>query len=195
MGGGISGAYQGTYGAMVDAGGKPPTYGALKFASPLLRGRVKLSYDRLRHSDLGDFTRPQKKGQKSKLKSGGHGQRNIEQMQKRGIEFVIVKTYPNGVRVGHVPRHKDRLKQVGIGQSWFPKSWSKKKIANAGRHVANLKKHKEAKDGMKLFGMFNGVKVGVIKTKGKIGTVFPDSNQPLKRPKHRKSRMKRLKKG
>ena len=35
-------------------------------------------------------------------------------LDKYGIEYHVVKTYPNGVRVGYVPWHKKPDKQKGI---------------------------------------------------------------------------------
>ena len=104
----------------------------------------------------------------------------ICKLDKYGIEYHIVKTYPNGVRVGYIPNHKDRRKQSGTNQSWFPRSWTSKDIKRAGEHVANLKSNKSrsVKDGQPIFGMWKGVRVGVIRTKGIIGTIFPDSVQP-----------------
>ena len=58
------------------------------------------------------------------------------------------------------------MKQTGTGQAWFPRNWTR-----GNRHV---------KDGIAVFGMWKGVRVGVIRTNGKIGTIFPDSKQPYK---------------
>jgi hypothetical protein len=37
------------------------------------------------------------------------------------------------------------------------------------------KANNHAPDGKRLYGMWKGVRVGVIKTNGQIGTIFPDS--------------------
>jgi len=131
------------------------------------------------HSNEGDYTKP-KKGQHIRLKAGGHGQTGMNELDKYGIEYHVVKTYPNGVRVGYIPNHKDRRKQSGTNQAWFPRSWTSKEIKRAGEHVANFKSNKSrsVKDGQPIFGMWKGVRVGVIRTKGIIGTIFPDSVQP-----------------
>lgn len=129
------------------------------------------------HSHEGAYTHP-KKRQKIRLKSGGHGQTGMNELEKYGIEYHVVKIYPNGVRVGYLPRHKEKRKQSGTGQAWFPKTWTSKDIKHAGEHVANLKNNRKVKDGVKMYGMWKGVRVGVIRTKGIIGTIFPDSNQP-----------------
>ena len=133
------------------------------------------------HSSEGTFTYNPKTKSISKLKSGGHGQKGLNLLDKQGIAYNIVKTYPNGVRVGNVPGHKDKLKQSGIGQSWFPRSWSENDIRRAGEHVAGLKSNRRVPSGKIIFGTYKGVRVGVIRTYGKIATVFPDSYQPNKR--------------
>lgn len=102
-------------------------------------------------------------------------------MYRSGIEYHIVKTYPNGVRVGYVPDHKAPKKRSGKNQAWFPASWTTKDIKHAGEHVANLKGNKHVRDGVIVFGNWKGVRVGVIRTHGQIGTIFPDSNQPRKK--------------
>ncbi len=56
----------------------------------------------------------------------------------------------------------------------------------AGTHVAKLQVNRHSPDGKKLFGMFKGVRVGVIKRYGKIATVFPASNQNFKRKEHKR---------
>lgn len=132
------------------------------------------------HSNEGSYTKPQK-GEKIRLKSGGHGQSGMNELDKYGIEYNIVKTYPNGVRVGNIPNHKVRKKQSGTNQSWFPKNWTSKDIKHAGEHVANLKRNRHVKDGIIVYGMWKGVRVGVMRTNGQIATIFPDSKQPVKK--------------
>lgn len=134
------------------------------------------------HSNEGDYTKPQH-GNHIRLKAGGHGQTGLKQLEKYGIEYHILKTYPNGVRVGNIPNHRDKLKQKGMNQAWFPKEWTSKEIKRAGEHVANLKHNKSTsvKDGKPIFGMWKGVRVGVIRTHGVIATIFPDSKQPYKK--------------
>lgn len=65
-----------------------------------------------------------------------------------------------------------------MGQSWFPKNWTSKDIKHAGEHVANRKSNRHSKDGVAVYGMWKGVRVGVIRTHGQIGTIFPDAKQP-----------------
>jgi len=131
------------------------------------------------HSNEGTYTKPLP-GQKIRLKSGGHGQAGMNELDRYGIEYHIVKTYPNGVRVGYIPTHKDKNKQSGTNQAWFPKDWKSKDIKRAGEHVSKLpgnrKKHLD--DGTPVFGMWKGVRVGVIRRKDSPNTIFPDSIQP-----------------
>ena len=129
------------------------------------------------HSSEGSFTYTSNGHHISKIKSGGHGQAGMDILDKVGIKYNIIKTYPNGVRVGNIPGHKDKLKRTGTGQAWFPRSWSNKDIRHAGEHVAGLKKNRRVSDGKAIFGTYKGVRVGVIRTNGKIATVFPDTDQ------------------
>ncbi len=144
------------------------------------------------HSDEGDFIRKQirvdgKPTIQLRLGNGGHGQKGMDLLDKYGIEYHIIKTYPNGVRIGYVPDHKQKSKRSGTGQAWFPKSWTKKDIKHAGEHVAGLKGNRKIPDGVKVYGVYKGVRVGIIRTNGKPATVFPDTDQSsvLKRRKKR----------
>ena len=132
------------------------------------------------HSNEGAYTKPQK-GNKIRLKGGGHGQAGMNELDKYGIKYVIEKTYPNGVRVGRIPNHKKRIKAMSMGQSWFPRNWTSKDIKHAGEHVANLKGNRHSKDGVAVYGMWKGVRVGIIRTHGQIGTIFPDAKQSYKK--------------
>lgn len=125
---------------------------------------------------------------KLRLAAGGHGQAGMDLLDKYGIKYNIVKTYSNGVRVGNVPWHKKPDKQKGIGQTWFPKNWSDKDIKRAGSHVASLKGNRHVPDGVIVYGTYKGVRVGIIRTNGKISTVFPDSNQTSVLNKRRKKK-------
>ena len=130
----------------------------------------------LKHSTVGEFTEDPKTKVVSRMKGGGHGQANIDFLNANGFEYNIVMEYPNGVRVGNVPKHKEPIKRTGIGQSWFPKTWSENKIKEAGIFVANLPENKILPDGVIGYGEYDGVRVGIIKTHGRIATIFPDAN-------------------
>lgn len=127
------------------------------------------------HSFDGEYTHNPKTGAIQKIKSGGHGQSAIDIMKKNHIPFSITKTYSNGVRVGNLPDSKDKNKRTGSNMAWFPKSWTVKDMVRAGEHVSQLKKNRGVKDGVIIWGTYKGVRVGVIKTKGQVATVFPDA--------------------
>ncbi len=136
------------------------------------------------HSNEGTFVKSQirvdgKKKLQMRLASGGHGQEGMDLLDKYKIDYHVEKTYPNGVRVGYIPNHKNKFKQKSGGQTWFPSTWKEKDIRHAGEHVAGLKSNRHIPDGTPVFGMYKGIRVGIIKTNGKIGTVFPDSYQPI----------------
>ena len=133
------------------------------------------------HSSEGKYTKPSKSKDVLRLVSGGHSQEGMNQLDKYGIHYNIVKTYPNGVRVGNVPNHKDKQKTIGINQTWFPKNWTNRDIKYAGEYVISLKRNLNARDGEKMIGTYKGVKVIVIKTNDRVGTIFPDSNQKKER--------------
>lgn len=132
----------------------------------------------LAHAAEGEFTGISKKTGTQRLNSGGHGESGLQVLAQKGIKAVIVKTYENGVRIGHVEDHKKKAKATGVGQSWFPSSWSDSTIRQAAEHVAQLEKNQCAADGVIMRGKYLGVLVCVIKTNGRIATAFPDCNQP-----------------
>ncbi len=77
-----------------------------------------------------------------------------------------------------------------MNQSWFPKEWSDKDIRRAGEHVIGLKHNKNAPDGKLISGVYKGVKVCVIKTRGIPGTIFPDTDQSSVLKKKKRGRKK-----
>lgn len=149
-------------------------------------GSNRVHHKALIHSIDGDFSRNPRTGKIQKFRSGGHGQSNIVILKRVGIEYHIVRTYSNGVRVGYVPEHRSRAKRAGIGQAWFPKDWTTRDIVRAGEHVSGLKRNRGVPDGVTAWGTWKGVRVGVKKTNGQIATVFPDTNQDT--PRKRKGR-------
>lgn len=131
------------------------------------------------HSFDGEYSRNPRTGAIQNIKSGGHGQSAMNIMDKNGIVYNIVKTYPNGVRVGNIPSIKSKNKKTGTGMAWFPKNWSVKDMVRAGEHVSRLKHNRGVKDGVTIWGTYKGVRVGVIKTHGQVATIFPDAkSQP-----------------
>ncbi len=150
---------------------------AIKGSDDVIKGGLSSVDDvGLKHSTVGDFTYNPKTGEVSRMKGGGHGQSNIDLLKENGIEYNVVKEYDNGVRVGNVPKHKTPSKRTGTGQAWFPENWSDNKIKEAGEFVANLSENKSLADGVIGFGEYDGVRVGIIKTNGKVRTIFPDAD-------------------
>ncbi|MBX7280754.1 minor capsid protein [Clostridium chauvoei] len=157
--------------------------------------KLNISKASLKHSNEGDFTNPRNpkkvKPGEIKLKSGGHGEDNIKLLDKRQIEYNILKKYSNGVRCGNVPKHSDKKKRNDINQSWFPKEWKAKDIEKAGIYVVNLKD--KSKYIIEKF-EFNGITTAIYKyanyndvtvvvcyncNERKIKTIFPDNIQRL----------------
>ncbi|MFC8052658.1 T7SS effector LXG polymorphic toxin, partial [Bacillus subtilis] len=54
---------------------------------------VNIPDSSIKHSDIGDFTKNPKTGDISKMKGGGHGQSNIEFLEKNNIDYNINKVY------------------------------------------------------------------------------------------------------
>jgi hypothetical protein len=152
---------------------------------------------RIAHSEIGEFTlppNPQASLEPRSMESGGHGQRNLDYLAALGWTVNIVKTYPNGVRIGHIPKHTDPKKngkpdESGIpqnGQTWFPSTWTPADIQAAGSWV--LSTNRVAWDAIlypltgTISAKYKGVKVMLLKTQRKgytddIGSIFPDVNQ------------------
>lgn len=133
--------------------------------------KEKIGKQAIIHSSLGEFTKGDKKA-KPRLLSGGHGEENLLELDRLGIDYQIVAQYPNGVRLGNVPTHKQAKNRKGCGQTWFPKSWTRKTIKRAGEKTINSVPYK-LPDGMNMFGTYKKVKVVVKRTHGKPATIFP----------------------
>lgn len=144
-------------------------------------GSNRVHHGALIHSFDGRFTRNPRTGKIQNIKSGGHGQSALEVMDKNGIKYNIVKTYPNGVRVGNIPSIHNKNKSVGTGMAWFPKAWTTRDMVRAGEHVSGLKHNRGVKDGVTVWGTYKGVRVGIKKTNGQIATVFPAIVQPRRK--------------
>ncbi|MBU4620988.1 EndoU domain-containing protein [Bacillus sp. GG161] len=140
-------------------------------------GLSKIPENSIKHSNKGDFTTNPKTGDISKMKGGGHGQHNIKFLQENNIEYNINKVYENGVRIGNVPGHKVKAKRTGSNQSWFPENWTESDIAAAGAKIVESPDFSKVENGVAIFGEYKGVRVGVIKTNGEVGTIFPDATK------------------
>jgi len=115
-----------------------------------------------------------KTGEISRIKRGGHGQSNLDFMDENGLKYNIEMTYENGVRVGNIPNHKVKLKRTGSNHSWFPTTWSNEEIVNAAEFVAGLPENNSVADDVVMYGKYKDVRVGVIKSYGRISSIFPD---------------------
>lgn len=135
----------------------------------------RISEKAIIHSSLGEFSQGDKKHIPRLLK-GGHGEENLRELKRRGIEYDILKQYPNGVRIGNVSNHKNRFKREFGGQTWFPKDWNRNTIRKAGEKIVYEEKEKKG-DGDKAIGVYKNVAVCVIRTNGKVATIFPYHKQ------------------
>ncbi|MCU6720617.1 EndoU domain-containing protein [Porcipelethomonas ammoniilytica] len=137
-------------------------------------GIMTVPHETLRHSTVGDYIKPSKDYPNGRLKNGGHSQKCIEELKNKGIDYKITKKYNNGVRLGYVPEHKQKTKQSGIGQSWFPENWDDNDILKAGTYTANHSKD----SGMPKFAEYDGVRVGIfLDNDGFPSTIFPDNSE------------------
>lgn len=148
------------------------------------------------HADFGDYTNPKNpkkiKPKEIRLKKGGHGQKGMDELDRLDIDYDMVKEYTNGVRIGNLPNHLEKIKRTGTKQAWFPKSWSDEDISKAAEYVANLSDIDKYvitknydKDGKLIskfkYANYKDVTVGVCfdVKKQKITTIFPDETQRM----------------
>ena len=142
------------------------------FIKWLFGKKENISSSSIEHSSKGNY---QPNG---RIKGGGHGEECIKHLKENEIDFNILKTYNNGVRVGNIPSHKEPKKRSGLTQTWFPKSWKRDTIKKAGQVVARGNKYP---DGKVKSGHYSNVNVGIIRTNGKVSTIFPMSIQKNKK--------------
>lgn len=145
--------------------------------------KERISNRAIEHSSRGTFT-VGNKNNKPRLFSGGHGEENLKTLKKYGLRYNIVAQYPNGVRLGNIPSHKKPRNQKGEWQVWFPKSWTRNIIKKAGEKTINSIPYK-LPDGFHMYGTYKKVKVGVIRTKGKVATIYPYHKQRGSRKRER----------
>lgn len=153
--------------------------------------RIFISKRVLKHSSRGNFkwinpTAGHSQKAHLRMTGGGHGQENINLLQKIHMPHRIDKIYSNGVRLGSVENHKRGYKSKYCGQAWFPPSWTRSTIAAAGRHVASLKRSEGSGANDRPCGRYRGVTVGIIRRNKKIQTIFPsyDVNKYARRKAH-----------
>lgn len=75
-------------------------------------GSNRVHHQALIHSIDGVFTHDPRTGRPRKMRSGGHGQANIDLLTQYGFTFHIDKVYPNGVRRGRVTGHAAKRKRA-----------------------------------------------------------------------------------
>lgn len=140
-----------------------------------MKKKIFISKKAQKHSSKGDFIYPKKHFPKKVLtmKSGGHGQENIRFLNRKRIPNDVDTEFSNGVRLGHIDRHRDKRNARKNAHAWFPKGWDRSEIRKAGEHVASLKRNQVLIDGQKYTGRYRGVTVGIIARKGMIKTIFP----------------------
>ncbi len=146
----------------------------------------------LNHSTVGEFSglrnprKPASHKNGGNMKSGGHSQANIDELNRRGIAYKVEKTYDNGVRIGGVENHGEKAKRIDkTGQAWFPEDWDEDKVRAAGTFTANkpsfIQEFFDENGNLSsrwLFTKYDGVTIGIIMDKNsKIGTIFPDELQ------------------
>ncbi|MFB8733323.1 EndoU domain-containing protein [Bacillus sp. SL00103] len=73
----------------------------------------------------------------------------------------------------------EKAKRTGSNQSWFPENWTESDIAEAGAKIVKSPHFSKVENGVTIFGEYKGVRVGVIKTNGEVGTIFPDATNSL----------------
>ena len=133
--------------------------------------KERISNSALEHSSRGTFTTGDK-NHKPRLLSGGHGEENLQTLKEYGWNYNIIAKYPNGVRLGNVPSHKNKQKRNGDWQVWFPNNWTRDTIKKAGEKTIKSIPYK-LPDGFHMYGTYKNVKIGVIRTKGKVATIYP----------------------
>ena len=142
----------------------------------------------IEHASRGTFIYPKEYRPKQKLtmKSGGHGQENIDFLTRRKIPYRIDTVYSNGVRLGRVSNHVKKGRTKKKGQIWFPAAWDREDIKRAGQHVASLRRNSKLIDDHRHTGRYRGVSVGIVARKGFIKTVFPlfDVNKHARKKTH-----------
>lgn len=133
-------------------------------------GIMTVSNEALTHSTIGEYSKI------GRIIGGCHTEAGIQELNRRGIEYNIVKTASNGVRLGNIPSHKEKFKRTGTGQAWFPAGWSEETVMQAGTVAANsntplLENHYKICE-------FMGVLVRVeLDSSGNVVSVCPDYDQ------------------
>lgn len=130
-------------------------------------GIITISTHTVRHSVYGEFKT------NGRMTGGGH----CVSSRKPG-NYVVTKTFSNGVTQGNDLTHTNRQKREEGYQLWFPEDWDEDKVLIAGTYIANSGIPIE--NGRQV-GVYDGVAVRVIHNSqtGKIGTICPDVEQTV----------------
>ena len=134
-------------------------------------GILTIETPAIKHSTVGDFTnrrnpnKPAGGRNGGNMNNGGHSQANIDELMNRGISYSIEKTYDNGVRIGGVEGHKDKITIAGTY------------TANKPAIIIELKDDDNI-IGYKKYQKYDGVVVGIVEdAEHNINTIFPDGEQ------------------
>ena len=140
-----------------------------------MKKKIFISQKAQKHASKGDFIYLKKHSQRRNLtmKSGGHGEENINFLKNKGLSYSIDTEFSNGVRFVHIDRHFNKRDTRINGHTWFPKDWDRGDIRKAGEHVASLKRNRKLIDGKRHTGRYRGVTVGIIARNGMLKTIFP----------------------
>ena len=143
--------------------------------------KITASKNEMLHSSRGIFRYSKRKP--IKMLKGGHGERNIAYLKKHKLPYAINDIDPNGVRHGQIDCHIRPKERQPRGHAWFPKGWSDITIAQAGEHVANLKRNLKITDHTQMHGKYKGVHVVTYKSRGRICGICPKFSQEDKNEK------------
>lgn len=139
-----------------------------------MKTKIFVSKKAQKHSSKGSFAYSKDGKRQYKMTGGGHGEENVEYLRSRKIPHRVVFEYENGVRRGNVSIHRRINHRIGDMQCWFPRSWSREDIANAGRYVMSLKRNQKRENQKTYWGTHKNVSVGVHINKGFVSTIFPN---------------------
>ena len=137
--------------------------------------KIKVSKNEMKHSSRGIFSYLNRKP--VKMLKGGHGERNIQYLQRQKLPHAVDSIDSNGVRHGHITCHSRPRERQFNGHVWFPQKWDDSTISKAGEHIANLKKNIKSADHVPMHGKYKGVYVVVYKSRGRICGICPKFQQ------------------
>ena len=140
-----------------------------------MRKIITASKNEMLHTSRGIFSYVNRKP--VKMLKGGHGERNVQYLNKNRLSYAINDIDSNGVRHGQINCHVRPNERKPRGHVWFPKNWDDKIIANAGKYVANLKRNVVKGDHTAMYGKFKNVYTVAYKSRGRISGICPKFKQ------------------